>query len=68
MLLKIRNTDFELYRYFRVASSVFINWLKSALYKANIHKLDDSVQLHKLPKSALHSEVRYQFCYSFDPL
>jgi hypothetical protein len=40
---QIKNSDFGLYKYFRVASSLSIKWLKfadGALYKANILKLD----------------------------
>jgi len=40
---QIKNPDFGLYKYFRVTSSLSINWLKfaeGALYKANILKLD----------------------------
>jgi hypothetical protein len=39
MLPQIKNSDFGLFKYFRVASSLSINWLKfadGALYKANI--------------------------------
>jgi hypothetical protein len=39
----ITNSDFGLYKYFRVASSLSINWLKfaeGALYKANIFRLN----------------------------
>jgi hypothetical protein len=62
----IKNSDFGLYKYIRVASSLSINWLKFAegtLYKAKIPMLDDLVSssIHELSKSALHSEVRYQF-------
>jgi hypothetical protein len=51
---QIKNSDFGLYKYFRVASSVFINWLKfekGTLYKAHI-KLDDLVS-----SSVAHSKV-----------
>jgi len=43
---QIKNSDFELYKYFREACSLSINRLKSvegAVYKANILKLDDLV-------------------------
>jgi hypothetical protein len=43
---QIQNSDFGLYRYFKVPYNLSINWLKSAeraLYKGNILKLDDLV-------------------------
>jgi hypothetical protein len=43
---QIKNSDCELYKYFRVASSLSINLLKFAIgaqYKGNILKLDDLV-------------------------
>jgi hypothetical protein len=43
---EINNSDFGLYKYLRLASSLFINWLKfaaGALYEANILQLDDLV-------------------------
>jgi len=43
---QIKNSDFELCKYFRVASSHYINLLKyeeNALCKANILKLHDLV-------------------------
>jgi len=43
---QIKNSDFGLYKYFRVASSLFINWLKfaeGALYKVNILTPDDLI-------------------------
>jgi hypothetical protein len=46
MSQQIKNSDFGLYKYFRVAPTFFINLLKfaeGALYKANILKLDDLV-------------------------
>jgi hypothetical protein len=46
MLPQSKNSDFGLCKYFWVASSLFINWLKFAegtLYKTNILKLDDLV-------------------------
>jgi len=45
---QIKNSDFGLYKYFRVASSLFIHWLKfaeGALYDSNILKLDDLVSI-----------------------
>jgi hypothetical protein len=49
--------------YFRVVSSLFINWLKFAegLYTRLMYlsyMIWFQVQLHKLPKSALHIDVR----------
>jgi len=44
MSLQIKNSYFGLYKYFRIASNLSINWLKFAertLYEANILKLDD---------------------------
>jgi hypothetical protein len=41
---QIKISDFGLCKYFRLASSISINWLKfaaGALYKANNLKLDD---------------------------
>jgi len=43
---QIKNLDYGLYKYFRVASSLSINWLhfaEGALYKDNTLKLDDLV-------------------------
>jgi hypothetical protein len=53
---QIKNSDYGLFKYFRVASSLFIKWLKlaeGALYRANILKLDDLVS----SSNALTSKV-----------
>jgi hypothetical protein len=55
---QIKDPDFGLYKYFRVASSLFINWSKfaeGALYKANILKLDDLVSSSIAPTSEVYS-------------
>jgi hypothetical protein len=54
----IKNSDFGLYKYVRVASNFFINWLKfaeGALYKAAILKLDDLVSSYTAQTSEVFS-------------
>jgi hypothetical protein len=63
---QIKNSNFGLYKYLRVAPHLFMNWLQFAegtLYKANILKLGDLV----LSSTAQISKVcfvqwRYQYC------
>jgi hypothetical protein len=67
MSTQIKNSDFELYRYFKVAFSPLRNLLKSpdgSLYKLNITKLDVLVlvELHKFTNPVFYSDVTYQFC------
>jgi hypothetical protein len=55
---QINKSDFGLYRYFKVASNPFRNWLKSPsgdLYRPSITKLDVLVSIC----TAQHSTVQY---------
>jgi hypothetical protein len=58
MSSQIKNSDFGLCNYFRVASSLFKNWLKFsevALYRADILKLDDLVSILTAETSKVYS-------------
>jgi hypothetical protein len=55
---QIKKSGFGLYKYFRVASNHFINWLKSsdgAMYKANLLKLVDLISSSTIQTSKVYS-------------